>query len=222
MYDGIYCKYIKRILDLIFGIIGFLFFCISFIFVAPAIYFTDKGSIFYKSKRRGKREKVFYMYKYRSMRVNAPDLRNEDNTTYNGENDPRVTKIGKILRATSIDELPQFINVLKGDMSIIGPRPNVPTDGLSYDDIPEERKKRLQVKSGIAGYAQAYYRNSATLNEKIEADNYYVDNVSFKLDVKIFILTIIKIITRKDVYIKQSENKTLRSPKSAEEISNQK
>ena len=218
MYNSIYCKYIKRLLDIIFGGVGFIVFCISLIFVAPAIYCTDRGPIFYKAKRSGKRDKVFEMYKYRSMRVNAPDLRNEDNTTYNSGDDPRVTKIGKILRATSIDELPQFINVLKGDMSLIGPRPNVPTPGLAYEDIPESRKKRLQVKSGITGYAQAYYRNSATLEEKIEADNYYVDNVSFILDIKIFFKTICRIISHKGVYVSRKDGDELRNPMSADEV----
>ena len=158
------------------------------------------------------------MYKYRSMRVNSPDLRNSDNTTFNASNDSRVTKIGKIIRATSIDELPQFINVLKGDMSLIGPRPNVPTEGLSYGDIPDDRKKRLLVKSGITGYAQAYFRNSATLQQKIEADNYYVDHVSFALDTRIFFKTISRIFSRKDIYINKKDNEGLRVPKTAEEI----
>lgn len=218
MYNSFYYKYIKRAFDVLFGLIGFLIFCISYIFVAPAIYLTDRGPIFYKSKRRGERDKVFYMYKYRSMIVNAPDLRNKDNTTFNANNDPRVTTIGKILRATSLDELPQFINVLKGDMSLIGPRPNVPTEGLAYEDIPEDRKKRLQVKSGITGYAQAYFRNSATLEQKIEADNYYVEHVSFDLDAKIFFKTIARIFSRKGIYINKKDEGALRVPMTAEEI----
>lgn len=218
MYNSFYYRYIKRILDILFGFVGFTVFAISYIFVAPAIYFNDRGPVFYKSKRRGQRDKIFYMYKYRSMKVNAPDLRNEDNTTFNANNDPRVTKIGRIIRATSIDELPQFINVLKGDMSLIGPRPNVPTEGLAYEDIPEDRKKRLQVKSGITGYAQAYFRNSATLEQKIEADNYYVDHVSFALDVKIFFKTIARIFSHKGVYINKKTEEKLRTPMTAEEI----
>lgn len=218
MCNSFYYRYIKRIFDILFGFVGFTVFAISYIFVAPAIYFTDKGDVFYKSKRRGQRDKIFYMYKYRSMRVNAPDLRNEDNTTFNANNDPRVTKVGRILRATSIDELPQFINVLKGDMSLIGPRPNVPTEGLAYEDIPEDRKKRLQVKSGITGYAQAYFRNSATLEQKIEADNYYVDHVSFALDVKIFLKTIARVFSHKGVYINKKTEERLRTPMTAEEI----
>ena len=103
-------------------------------------------------------------------------------------------------------------------MSLIGPRPNVPTPGLAYEDIPEERKKRLQVKSGITGYAQAYYRNSASLEEKIEADNYYVDNVSFALDVKVFLKTISRIFSHKGLYVSRKADDELRTPMSAEEV----
>lgn len=218
MNNSFYYRYVKRLLDIVFGMFGFVIFCASFVVVAPIIFLTDRGPVFYKSKRRGVKDKVFDMYKYRSMSVNAPDLRNKDNTTFNSSNDPRVTKIGKMLRATSIDELPQFINVLKGDMSLIGPRPNVPTEGLSYEDIPEERKKRLQVKSGITGYSQAYYRNSASLEEKIEADNYYVDHVSFLLDLKVFLKTISRIFSHKGLYVTRKDDDVLRKPKSADEI----
>lgn len=220
--DSFYGKYIKRFFDIIVGLIGTMVFAISYLFVAPLIYFTDKGPVLFKSKRRGKEDKVFTMYKYRSMYVNAPDIRNADNTTYNGKSDQRVTKIGKILRETSIDEIPQFINVLKGDMSFVGPRPNVPTEGLAYDDIPEDRKKRLKVKSGITGYAQAYYRNSASLEEKIEADNYYVDNLSFLLDLKIVIKTVVRIFSRSGVYVSETNEKEFRAPKTANEVKGRK
>lgn len=213
-----YKNYGKRFMDIMLGLIGTTIFAISFIFVAPAIYLSDKGPIFYKSLRRGEKDKVFEMYKYRSMKVNAPDLRNADNTTFNGNNDNRVTRIGKFLRETSIDELPQFINVLKGDMSLIGPRPNIPTPGLAYKDIPEDRKKRLQVKSGLTGYSQVCYRNSASLEEKIEADNYYVDNLSFSLDTKIFFMTILNIVRRKGLYVNRNEDDVIRKPKTAAEF----
>ncbi len=108
---------------MIVAVIMLPIFIVSIIFIAPIIYLNDKGDIFYKAKRRGINGTVFEMYKYRSMSMNAPDIRNADNSTFNSENDPRVTKIGRLLRATSLDELPQIINVLKGDMSIVGPRP---------------------------------------------------------------------------------------------------
>lgn len=213
-----YQKFVKRFFDIIIGLLGTVAFAVSYIFIAPVIYFTDKGPALFKSERRGLRDKVFIMYKYRSMKVDAPDLRNADNTTYNGKNDPRVTKIGRILRETSLDEIPQFVNVLKGDMSLVGPRPNVPTKGLKYEDIPEDRKKRLQVKSGITGYSQAYFRNSAPLEEKLKGDDYYVDNISFLLDVKIIIKTVTRIFSHSGLYVTHNEGEALYKPKTAEDF----
>ena len=109
-----YKLFFKRFIDIICGILGCLAFAVAFVFVAPIIHFTDKGPVFYNATRRGKNGKNFKMYKFRSMIVNAPDIKNSDGSTYNSDNDPRLTKIGRIMRKTSIDELPQFINVLKG------------------------------------------------------------------------------------------------------------
>ena len=118
-----YAMYIKRIIDLIISICAFPFFIILFVIIAPFIFLEDHGSVFYRAKRRGLNGCVYEMYKFRSMKMDAPDIRNDDNSTYNSPDDPRITKIGRVLRKTSIDEIPQIINVLKGDMSIIGPRP---------------------------------------------------------------------------------------------------
>lgn len=115
-----YKHIVKRLIDIVLSLIGMPFFLISFIFVAPVIYFTDKGPIFYNAERIGQHGKLFKMYKYRSMYVNAPDIRLADGSTYNGEDDPRVTKIGKIIRKTSVDEIPQVLNVFLGDSGIIG------------------------------------------------------------------------------------------------------
>ena len=115
-----YKRGIKNICDFLIGICAFPFFLIALIIFGPIIYFTDKGPIFYNANRIGKDGKLFKMYKFRSMYVNAPDIRLADGSTYNGENDPRVTKIGKFMRNTSIDELPQILNLLNGDSGIIG------------------------------------------------------------------------------------------------------
>lgn len=131
------------------------------------------------------------------MKVNAPDIRLEDGSTFNGENDPRVTKIGKFLRKTSIDELPQFLNVLVGQMSIIGPRPD-PLDWL--DRYPDDIKVFLTVRPGITGYSQAYFRNSADGYEKMQNDAYYAKNLSFGLDVKIFFKTIVTVFKQENIY----------------------
>lgn len=115
-----YQRIFKRIIDVLISLIAMPFLFILIIVMGPIIYFEDRGPIFYKANRIGKHGKVFLMYKFRSMYVNAPDIRMPDGSTYNGEKDSRVTKVGGIMRKTSIDEIPQFINVLKGDSGIIG------------------------------------------------------------------------------------------------------
>lgn len=197
----------KRLIDLIISIVGLPFFGILFIIFAPIIKLTDKGPVFYNAERLGQKGKVFKMYKFRSMRVNAPDIRNKDGSTFNGDNDPRVTKIGRIMRKTSIDETPQILNVLKGDMSIIGPRPFVTTHYYGYDKLDEKGKKRLEVRPGITGYSQAYYRNSIGQEQKIDNDCYYADHVSFAFDVRIFLHTITSVLKRENIYVDSIEKK---------------
>lgn len=192
-----YKHVVKRMLDIILSLIGMPFFLLSFIFVAPMIYLTDRGPVFYNAERIGQNGKLFKMYKYRSMYVNAPDIRLADGSTYNGEDDPRVTKIGKILRKTSVDEIPQVLNVFLGDMSVIGPRPDTPKGAHRY---PKEEKFFLQVKPGITGYSQAYYRNTVDGKTKAEHDMYYAQKVSFFFDVKIFFKTIETVLLRKGTY----------------------
>jgi lipopolysaccharide/colanic/teichoic acid biosynthesis glycosyltransferase len=165
--------------------------------VGPIIFLSDRGPIFYLSKRIGVNGKVFNMYKFRSMKVDSPDIRNSDKSTYNGTNDPRVTRVGRIIRKLSIDEIPQLINVLKGDMSFVGPRPNMAT--THYEDLDEIRKIRLKVRPGITGYSQAYFRNSISAIDKYKNDVFYVNNLSFFLDVKIFFKTIISVVFAKNI-----------------------
>lgn len=162
-----------------------------------AIKLDDGGPVFYKSKRVGKGFKQFGMFKFRSMKVNAPDLRNADGGTYNAADDPRVTKIGKFLRETSLDETPQLLNIIKGDMSIIGPRAG---DWESVDTYEDDEKDKCNVKPGLTGYCQAYYRNSASVREKRLKDAWYANNVSFLLDVKIFFKTISTVLKHENLY----------------------
>lgn len=192
-----YKSFFKRFIDIVVSLVALPFICIGFIFIAPLIYFTDKGPIFYNAERVGKDEKIFKMYKFRSMYVNAPDIRLADGSTYNGADDPRVTKIGKILRKTSLDEIPQFLNVLKGDMSLIGPRPATP---MILDEMTELQSYRFQARPGITGYTQMEYRNSAQGDKRYEADKFYVENISFLFDMKIFFGTIKKVIKRENIY----------------------
>ncbi len=191
----------KRLLDICFCLIGLPFFFFIFIILAPIIWWTDKGPIFYNADRLGKKGNVFKMYKFRSMYVNAPDIRNTDGSTYNAEDDPRVTSIGKLMRKTRVDEIPQILNVLKGDRSIIGPRPFVTTHYQGYDKLDEMLKKRLEVMPGITGYSQAYFRNSITQDEKIKQDCYYVDHLTLWMDIKIFIQTIKIVLKHENVYV---------------------
>lgn len=194
----IYNKVIKRILDLILALIALPFVFIICLVFGALIYLEDKGDIFYIAKRRGQNGSIFGMYKLRSMKMNAPDIRNQDNSTFNSENDPRVTKIGKILRKTSVDELPQVFNILKGDMSWIGPRPITINRPLSEYD--QKRIDRLKVKPGITGYAQAYFRNNISQEEKLQLDADYAKDISFLLDLKIVFKTIEIVLLQKNVY----------------------
>ena len=191
----------KRFIDIIISLFILPFVGMAVLVFAPIIHFEDNGPVFYNADRLGKKGKVFKMYKFRSMKVNAPNLMTTDGQTFNSANDPRVTKIGKILRKTSIDELPQFFNVLRGDMSIIGPRAHLITNYKGYESLDESRKKRLEVRPGITGYNQAYYRNSVSLEEKIKNDCYYVDHLTFRMDVKVFFATIKSVLRHENVFV---------------------
>ena len=201
-----YRNYIKRLFDLIIAAIAFPFWLIILIVIGPIIYFQDRGSIFYNAPRLGKDGKVFKMYKLRSMKMNAPDLRNEDGSTFNAEDDPRLTSIGKFIRKTSLDETPQLINIIKGDMSIIGPRPDLPEHMNMYKG---NEVRKLEIKPGVTGFNQAYYRNTVPWKERIENDIFYIDNLSCWMDVKVFIKTALSVLKREAVFIEEkSEDKT--------------
>jgi len=195
-----YRLFVKRLIDICLSLVCIPFFALIFILLAPAIYLTDRGPVFYNAQRLGKGGKFFRMFKLRSMRVDAPDLRNADGSTFNSSSDPRVTKIGRIIRKTSLDETPQIFNVLKGDMSIVGPRAHLTTKYRGWDSQTDLQKKRLSVRPGITGYSQAYFRNSATSEEKDEQDAYYVDHLSFGLDVRILVQTLLSIVRHKNLY----------------------
>lgn len=200
-----YKKYFKRVFDLILALVALPFWLIILVIIGPIIYFQDKGSIFYNAPRLGKDGKVFKMYKFRSMKINAPDLRNEDGSTFNAEDDPRLTKIGKFIRKTSLDETPQLLNIIKGDMSIIGPRPDLPEHRELYEGN-EERK--LEIRPGVTGYNQAYFRNTVPWKKRIQNDIYYIDNLSLGLDIKIFFKTALSVLKREDVYITEKSTKS--------------
>lgn len=212
-----YKKFFKRAVDFIGALILTPFILLICMIVGPLIYLEDKGSVFYKAKRRGVRGIIFEMYKFRSMKMNAPDIRNADNSTFNSPDDPRITRIGKILRKTSIDELPQIFNILKGDMSFIGPRPI--TIDRPLEDYDEKRKVRLEVRPGITGYSQAYFRNSISQEEKLQYDAEYAKNVTFIGDMKIFFKTIETVLLRKNIYLKKE---IINEPREVKETNNRK
>lgn len=193
----IYRNYIKRFLDILVCIICFPF-VLPVLLVAAVVIVVDDGfPIFYNANRIGKDKKEFKMYKLRSMKNNSPDIRMPDGSTYNAPDDPRLTRSGKLFRELSVDELPQLLNVFLGHMSLIGPRPDLPDEALLYD---EEEWHRLDVRPGITGYSQAFFRNSIPTKEKYKNDLYYVENVSFKFDVKILWQTLKSVIRSKDIY----------------------
>ena len=191
-----YKIFFKRLFDIIISLFALPFFFILLLLIAPIIYLSDKGSIFYIAPRLGKDGKVFKMYKFRSMKMNAPDIRNEDGSTFNSDSDIRLIKIGKFLRKTSIDEIPQILNIFKGDMSLIGPRPDLASQ-IEFYDLNSELK--FTVRPGLTGYAQVKGRNTISWKEKNQLDRYYVENISLLLDIKIFFLTIIKIFKAEGV-----------------------
>ncbi|MBO0442875.1 sugar transferase [Vagococcus fluvialis] len=192
-----YSKFIKRILDIIVSLLLLPAIFLIGIVIAILIFFTDFHGVFYNSARLGKDGKNFKMYKFRTMKINAEDLRNEDGSTFNSVNDPRLTKIGKTIRKLSLDELPQIINVLKGDMSFVGPRPDLPEHINLYNG---EEKKKLTVLPGITGYNQAYFRNSIEWKERLKNDVYYAENISCILDAKIVLRTIKTVLKRDGVF----------------------
>ena len=172
-----YVRFGKRVCDIVVGLVALPFVLLIIAVLAPFIHFEDKGPVFYNAPRVGKDGRDFKMYKLRSMRVNAPDLIMEDGSTYNGADDPRMTRVGAFMRKTSLDEMPQFLNVLKGDMSV-GPARLAPRNGA----FMRERRPQTHV-FGIG--TPPHGRNSLPWHDRLALDVHYVRNVSFPLDVKV-------------------------------------
>lgn len=197
-----YAHFVKRVLDLVIGLLVMPLLLVLVIVISPCIYFEDKGPVFYNAPRVGKNGRQFKMYKFRSMKVNAPDLTMPDGSTYNGPDDPRMTKVGAFLRKTSLDEMPQFLNVVIGNMSVIGPRPDLERETQLYEG---DEGEKLLVKPGITGYAAAYGRNSLPWHERLAMDVHYVHNMSFAFDVKIFFKTISTVFKQEGVFLEHDK-----------------
>ena len=185
--------YFKRFLDIIISIVGLTLTFPILAVTAIAIKLESPGEIIFKQKRLGKNGEVFNIYKFRSMCVGA-----EKQGVYEAKGDARVTKVGKFIRKTSIDELPQFMNILKGDMSLIGPRPALTYHPWEYSEYTEEQKKMFNVRPGVTGWAQVNGRKEVPWPKRIELNVYYVENLSLKMDFKIFFRTIFKVATMQD------------------------
>lgn len=194
-------RYIKRFMDVILATIALVVLSPIFLIIAIAIKIESKGPVFFKHTRIGKNGKIIKLYKFRSMVINAeeliksftPEQMKEYKENYKLTNDPRITKIGKFLRKTSLDKLPQLLNIIKGDLSIIGPRPVV-TDEL--EKYGANTEKFLSVTPGLTGYWAANGRSCTTYEQRMQMELYYIDNLSLKMDVKVFFKTIEAVIKR--------------------------
>lgn len=189
----IYSKYIKRMLDFSLALIGLIILMVPMLIVAVIIKLDSKGPVIFKQDRIGYKGKVYKMYKFRSMCVGA-----EKGGVYSDNTDTRVTKMGKIMRATSIDELPQLINVLKGEMALIGFRSPLTYHPWKWSEYTEEQKKMFNVRPGITGWAQVNGRKTVEWNKRIELNVWYAENVSFLLDLKILVMTVFKVLINAD------------------------
>ena len=187
-----YKHFFKRVIDIFISLVGLIILSIPMLIIAIAIKCDSKGPVIFKQERVGKKGKVFKIYKFRSMCIGAEQT---GSGVYSGKGDARVTKVGKILRATSLDELPQFFNLLKGDMSLIGPRPPLTYHPWAWDKYNEEQRRMFEVRPGITGWAQVNGRKEVEWNRRIELNVWYVDHVSLWVDIKILFMTVFKVFT---------------------------
>ena len=196
-----YARWGKRMLDCAAAFLALPILAVVTLLVGLAIKLDDGGPIFYRQWRWGQGGRPFRMWKFRSMVVAAQDLRHADSSTVASRDDPRVTRVGRFLRQASVDELPQLLNVLSGDMALVGPRPNLATKPVA--EMGDQERRRLAVRPGITGYNQAYYRNASTLEERYAADCYYVDHMSLALDMRVVGRTILTVAGRQGVFTEE-------------------
>jgi len=187
---------LKRCIDIAVSAVLLLAGAPFLLLIALTIRWTSEGPALFRQKRVGKDGRIFTILKFRTMVQNAPDLRNADNSTFNADNDPRVTKIGKFLRKTSCDELPQLVNVLCGEMSLVGPRPELPEGPASYT---ESQFARLKVLPGMTGLAAVRGRNLVPIGTRRDMDAWYAENWTFTMDVGIIWRTILVVLLAHDV-----------------------
>ena len=190
-----YKRFFKRLFDILLSLTGIIIAGIPMLLVAVAVKIDSKGPAIFKQERLGVGGKVFNIYKFRSMCVNAEHT---GSGVYSGKGDARVTRVGKILRATSIDELPQMFNILKGDMSFVGPRPPLTYHPWPLAEYTDEQRRMFEVRPGITGWAQINGRKAVEWNQRIKLNVWYVDNLSLWLDIKIVFKTVFKVLRNSD------------------------
>lgn len=194
-YKSFYARHVKRALDILIALLGLLIASPLLLLTAIAVKLDSKGPAIFKQPRLGLNGRVFNIYKFRSMTVGSEHT---GTGVYSRKDDVRVTRVGKFIRATSIDELPQLINLLNGTMSAIGPRPALTYHPWRYEEYTEEQKKMFLVRPGVTGWAQVNGRKDVEWHRRIELNVWYVENVSFMLDVKVLFRTIFKVIVNAD------------------------
>jgi lipopolysaccharide/colanic/teichoic acid biosynthesis glycosyltransferase len=187
---------IKRCLDVVLSAVLLLLTSPVLVLVAIMVKATSKGPVIFRQMRVGKDGNNFMMFKFRTMVYNAPDIRNADNSTFNSKNDARVTRVGKVLRETSCDELPQLVNVLRGEMSIVGPRPELPEGPASYT---QAQCARLKVRPGITGLAAVHGRNGVPVTVRRDRDAHYAENWTLMLDLQILAKTVPLVLQRRGI-----------------------
>lgn len=193
-------KIIKRFFDIVASGIGLIVLSPLFLIIGSAIKIDSKGPVFFKQGRRTQNGKIFNMYKFRSMIV---DAENHGTGLFNFENDPRVTKVGRFLRNSSLDELPQLLNIFLGHMSVVGPRPCVTYELGEFETLNKKYKKRFSVKAGLTGLAQVKGRNDISWDEKVIYDNQYVDlfkKQGILIDIKILFDSVFKVFKKENIY----------------------
>ena len=187
----------KRLMDIVLASLALIMFVPFLPLMAISIKMDSPGPVLFRQKRLGKGGKPFTMYKFRTMQHNAPVVRNADGSLFVGDKDLRLTRVGQFLRDYTLDEIPQLWNVLKGDMSVVGPRPD-PVEHLEiYDDL---LKRKLEVKPGMASLALVHGRNALPWRKRVELEVYYIDHRSLKFDLEIVLKGVVLVVLRKGVY----------------------
>ncbi|MEE1351183.1 MAG: sugar transferase [Clostridia bacterium] len=206
-----YKSVVKRIIDIVLSFIGIMFCSVPMAIIAIAVKLDSSGPVVFKQERIGYTGKVYNILKFRTMCVGAEQM---GSGVYSGKNDSRITRVGNVLRKTSLDEIPQLFNVLKGDMSFVGPRPPLTYHPWPIEQYTKEQFKMFDVRPGITGWAQVNGRKGVEWNHRIELNVWYVDNVSFLLDLKIMWLTVWKVLTNAD---NENVGQTVSKPEMVEE-----